>query len=138
MSPGGACAATPALGRSGAERAADVPWRQERPALRLLELGEHRAHLLLGAALERANTRLRQGEAQVLAPCVGGRVGACQQALRCKAFEDAAQVAAIEPSHPPAAPHDARTMRDLVHHPHLGERVRTVEKPRASTPMRRV
>ena len=61
-------------------------------------------------------------EVQVLAPCVGGRVSACQQALRCKALEDAAQVPAVEPQLiRQLRRHDARTMRDLVHHPHLGE-----------------
>jgi hypothetical protein len=65
----------------------------------------------------------------VLPPRVLGRGGACEQSLRSKALEDAAQVSAVEPELVrQLRRHDARAMRDLVHHPHFGQGVGTVEQ----------
>ena len=119
------------LSGGSTECAADDAHRlQQRRPTRAVEARQHRANLPLRTALEgREHPPAGRGEPQVPAPCVGGRGGACKQSLRLKALEDAAEISAVEPQLArQLGSHDARAMRDLVHHPHFGQGVGTVEE----------
>src|SRR5438874_1312257 len=128
-----------------------VRWREDRtegahrlehraPA-RMIERREHRADLLLRAALERSkHPPAEGGEPQLPATRILRRRRAGEEPLSVEAAEDPAQVAAVESElGAELGGGDSRTVRDLVHHPHLGARGGALEQtPRQRSEERRV